>query len=344
MGDGRYDKYMSQTAKTRLCPVRNVVIPLYEGCTLLDVAGPSEALQQANRAARTAAINGQPYKLHFLVCGPSDWVTSSVGLPLKGMSLDEMPGSIDTLLIPGAGETALTAALANTVLLDSLRTLLPRCRRQASVCTGAFLLAELGVLDRRRATTHWAGIATLAKRYPAVRVARDRLYERDGSVWTSAGVLSGVDMALALIEHDLNRETAMATARQLVAFLVRHGGQSQFSAPITLQAQSESQRLGRLVAFLQERLDQPCSVTEMADQLAMSERTLHRRCKHAFGLTPAGLLAELRLEHARALLLQADQPIKAIARASGYATPSSLSKAFSERYGVAPTRYREHFA
>ena len=157
-------------------------------------------------------------------------------------------------------------------------------------------------------------------------------------------MLSGVDMALAIIEQDISREVAMATARQLVTFLVRHGGQSQFSAPITLQEQAASERLGLLVAYLQERLDQPCSVADMARVVSMSERSLHRHCKTSFAMTPSQLLTELRLEHARSLLLTATRSIKTVAASTGYATASSLTKAFTERYGVAPSHYRAHFA
>lgn len=136
----------------------------------------------------------------------------------------------------------------------------------------------------------------------------------------------------------------MATARLLVVFLVRHGGQSQFSAPVTLQGQAKSDRLAGLVAFLQERLAQPIDIMAMAQAVAMSERTLHRQCKASFGLTPAQLLSELRLEHARALLLSLDRSIKSVAIESGYGTGSALTKAFTERFGVPPTRYRENFA
>lgn len=321
----------------------NVVIPLYEGVTLLDVAGPSEALNHA-RVETGATPDQPPYRLHYLVVGERNWVTSSTGLPVQGVGLADLPERIDMLLIPGAGEGAIEAAAANRALMSALAELVRQASRLASVCTGAFLLGELGVLDGRRATTHWAGVQKLAQRYPRAQVAQDRLYEQDGDVWTSAGVLSGVDMALALIERDLNREVAMATARRLVVFLVRHGGQSQFSAPVSLQGQCANDRLGGLVAWLQDRLDQPCAIADMAAAVAMSERTLHRRCKEAFGLTPSQLVAELRLEHARSLLLRADRSIKEVAHAVGYGTPSALTKAFTERFGVPPTRYRENFA
>lgn len=320
-------------------PVKNVVIPIYDGVTLLDIAGPCEALNHVS-----VVTGGAGYRLFYLCCGEQDWVTSSTHLPIKGVRLVDLPADIHTLLVPGAPEAALWSVAAAKPFMATLRRLAARAQRVASVCTGAFLLGELGELDGRRVTTHWAGLSMLAKRYPAARVSQDRLFENDGRIWTSAGVLSGVDMTLALIEEDTNRDVAMATAQHLVVFLVRHGGQSQFSAPITLQSKSATNRLGRLVAYLQERLDQPCSIEAMAAAVAMSERTLHRRCKDAFGLTPAQLLAELRLEHARALLLTPDRSIKAVAVAAGYATPSSLTKAFTERFGVPPTRYRENFA
>ena len=321
----------------------DVVVVLYEGVTLLDVAGPAEALNDA-RKFDDQAPNPAGYQLDYVVLGGGDWVNSSTGLPLKGVCQKDSPQSFHTLLIPGAPEAALIAAIGDPRVMADLRSLVGRAERLASVCTGAFLLGELGLLDGRRVTTHWAGLAELAERYPKAGVAQDRLYEQDGPIWTSAGVLSGVDMALAIIEQDMSREVAMATARQLVTFLVRHGGQSQFSAPITLQEQAVSERLGLLVAYLQERLDQPCSVADMARVVSMSERSLHRHCKTSFAMTPSQLLTELRLEHARSLLLTATRSIKTVAASTGYATASSLTKAFTERYGVAPSHYRAHFA
>jgi len=319
--------------------ILNVVIPIYEGVTLLDIAGPAEALSQVAEAAC-----GVSYQLFYLCCGEQDWVTSSTGLPIKGVRLAELPHEIHTVLVPGAPETALQDAINDKPFIATLRRLTGRAQRLASVCTGAFLLGELGELDGRRVTTHWSGLASLAERFPTARVAQNRLFETDGRLWTSAGVLSGVDMTLALIERDTSRSVAMATARRLVVFLVRHGGQSQFSAPVSLQGKSKTDRLAPLVTFLQEQLDQPISIEAMAQVVAMSERTLHRRCREVFELTPAQLLAELRLERARALLLNPDRSIKAVAAASGYGTGSALTKAFTERYGVAPTRYRENFA
>ncbi len=328
-----------QYHRSETWPTRNVVIPLYEGVTLLDVAGPAEALHHAG-----VELDSACYRLYYLCCGENDWVTSSTGLPIKGVRLVDLPTDIHLLLVPGAPEAALITAVTARPLMATLRRLAAKATRIASVCTGAFLLGELGLLDGRRVTTHWAGLAALTQRYPAARVAQDHLFEQDGNVWTSAGVLSGVDMTLALIEQDTNRALAMAIAQRLVVFLVRHGGQSQFSAPISLQGEARTDRLAQLVAILQERLAKPWDIGAMAAAVSMSERTLHRRCKEAFELTPAQLLAELRLEHARTLLLSAQRSIKAVALASGYGTPSSLTKAFTERFGVAPTRYRENFA
>ena len=355
---GGYDNCMSQTANTakrrngeKALPkpakqtqtvetLKNVVVPIYEGITLLDLAGPTEALHYATALSEA----GTGYCLHYVCADQSDWVTSSTGLPIKGVRFSDLPDDVHTLLIPGAEEHALAAAISDAGFISALASVAARAERLASVCTGAFFLGTLGVLNGRRATTHWAGVADLQARFPDARVAQDRLYERDGPVWTSAGVLSGVDMALALIEHDLSRDIAMATARRLVAFLVRNGGQSQFSAPISLQGKAGNDRISALVAYLQERLESPVDVADMARAAAMSERTLHRRCKEHFGMTPMQLLAELRLEHARVLLLDAKSSIKSVALSSGYATSSSLTKAFTERYGVAPSHYRAHFA
>jgi len=186
---GGYDYMMSQTDKIaskiaskstfgasgRVTEAMNVVIPLYEGVTLLDIAGPAEALAHVGEVS-----TARSYRLFYLCCGEADWVTSSTGLPIKGVRLGELPSDIHTLLVTGAAETALWMAAADRPFMATLRRLASRAERLASVCTGAFLLGELGLLDHRRVTTHWAGLAALAARYPAAQVANDRLFETDG--------------------------------------------------------------------------------------------------------------------------------------------------------------------
>jgi transcriptional regulator GlxA family with amidase domain len=218
-----------------------------------------------------------------------------------------------------------------------------RAERTASVCTGAFLLGQLGRLDGHRVTTHWLGTEDLRQAYPAAVVEDDRLYIKDRRLWTSAGVLSGVDMMLAMVSEDLDSATALRIARSLVVFLVRDGGQSQFSGPIDLQSKANRSDIVSLVGWLESRLQQHTSVEDMAQQLSTSVRTLHRRCLQALSLTPAQLLSELRLERARNLLHQLNVPLKTIADQCGFANAAAFSKAFSARFSIAPKRYHERF-
>ncbi len=322
---------MSITAK-------HVVIPLYPGVELLDVAGPAEVFTVANFES-----NSERYRVHYLCLEPQRRVRSSSGLEIGGKSLRAMPKTIDTLLIPGAESPQLLRALDDRRLLRALDTLAARSKRRTSVCTGAFFLGELGHLDNRRVTTHWAGIAELTNRFPAATVVQDSLYQRDGRVWTSAGVLSGVDMTLAMVRQDLGADIALQVARRLVVFLIRDGGQPQFSKPMNLQGRTDGLDLAELVSWLEARLSEHITVADMADRMSMSVRTLHRRCVETFNMTPARLLNELRLEHARYRLHAASVPVKHIAYECGFASQPALSKAFTQRFGVAPSRYRENF-
>ena len=329
--DGRCDNDMSKSAK-------HIVIPLFPGVELLDVAGPAGVLTEANLQARR-----EVYCVHFLCLEPKDFVRSSCGLMIHGKRWRSIPRVIDTLIVPGAEREPLVAALANEKLLSAIGRLQERSVRRTSVCSGAFFLGQLGVLAGRRVTTHWEGIRELEERYPSASVVHDSLYERDGDVWTSAGVLSGVDMTLALVRQDLGAELALRIARRLVVFLVRDGGQSQFSAPMKLQSRASGLNFDELVSWLESRLPDGTTVEDMADHMAMSIRTLHRRCRDAFGMTPAKLFAELRLEHARSRLHTQHVPVKQIAHECGFASQPALSKAFTQRFGVSPTRYREKF-
>lgn len=220
---------------------------------------------------------------------------------------------------------------------------LQQSRRIASVCTGAFLIGALGHLNKHKVTTHWAAIGKLQEMFPTAEVETDTLYSNDGKLWTSAGVLSGVDMALAIVAKDHGRALALQIARQLVVYLIRDGGQTQFSAPINIQAKAAQGDLLRLSAWLLNNIDNPISVEQMAAYMATSVRSLHRRCLSVFALSPARLFVELRLEQARTLLNDGDLSIKAIALSCGYASSAAFSKAFRQRYGIAPADYRKRF-
>jgi transcriptional regulator GlxA family with amidase domain len=223
-----------------------------------------------------------------------------------------------------------------------IRDAAARSRRVTSVCTGAFLLAAAGLLDGRRATTHWAWCDVLANRYPAVQVEPDPIFVRDGDVITSAGVTSGMDMALALVEEDLGREIALEVARWLVLFVKRPGGQAQFSAQLEAQI-ADREPLRELQQWLPDHLDEDLSVPALARRACMSERNFARAFRGETGMTPAAYVEAARVERARIFLDSGDLPVETIARQTGFGTVETMRRAFRRRVGVSPAGYRSRF-
>ena len=229
------------------------------------------------------------------------------------------------------------AAAENPVLVDWVRQRAAQARRVASVCTGAFLLAAAGVLDGRRAATHWMYCARLAQRFPAVRVEPDPIFVCDGPVWTSAGVTAGIDLALALVEEDLGRSVALAVARYLVVFLKRPGGQAQFSAALALQAAED--KFGALHDWINGHLDDELSLSVLADQAGMSERSFSRHYAEATGQTPARAIERLRVEAARRMLSESRLPVKRIAQRCGFGSEETMRRSFLRLMAVTPQDY-----
>jgi transcriptional regulator GlxA family with amidase domain len=215
-------------------------------------------------------------------------------------------------------------------------------RRIASVCTGAFVLAAAGLLDDRRATTHWAFCGELAERFPNVRVERDPIYVRDGEVWTSAGVTAGIDLALALVEEDLGRDIALLVARWLVVFVRRAGGQSQFSAQLAAQT-AERVPLRDLQAWIGDHPEADLAVPALARRVAMSVRHFSRVFRAETGASPADYVERIRVETARRLLETSARSVEEIAAAAGFANPEALRRAFGRRVGLSPREYRARF-
>lgn len=308
---------------------------------LLDIVGPLEVFAAAARLAAGEGRAPAAYRVEILArqAGP---LTMSSGLAIvAGRSLAGVRGPIDTLMVAGGRGT--TAALDDRQLLAFLRRQAPRARRVASVCSGTFLLAEAGLLDGKRATTHWSAAARLAHRYPRVTVDAEPIFIRQGRVYTSAGVTAGMDLALALVEEDHGPQLARAVARDLVLFLQRPGGQSQFSAQLAVQ-QADRAPLAELQAWMADHLRDDLSVPALARRVAMSPRNFARVFTAAVGVTPARLVERLRLEAARRRLEESPDGVETIADACGFGSAESLRRAFVRALRVAPSAYRSRFA
>jgi transcriptional regulator GlxA family with amidase domain len=267
-------------------------------------------------------------------------VTASAGVTLAAAPLTKPGEALDTLVVAG-GEGA-EAAAENPVLVEWVRERAARARRTVSICTGAFLLAEAGVLDGRRATSHWKYCARLAERFPAVHVEPDPIFVCDGPVWTSAGVTAGIDMTLALVEQDLGRSVALAVARYLVVFLKRPGGQAQFSAALALQAADD--KFDALNDWINGHLTSDLSLSVLADQAGMSERSFSRHHAEATGQTPARAIERLRVDAARRLLSESRTPVKRIAQRCGFGSEETMRRSFLRLIDTNPQDYRARFS
>ena len=318
-----------------------LVLLVYPGFQLLDVSGPAAVFDEANRIL---SVEGKPafYRVD-LISSPGGLVSSNCGITLQTQALAKTPAAkVDTLLVVGAYEESLVAAIAD----PSVRRWLPRCARTAkrfgSVCSGTFILASLGLLDGNRVATHWDSSALLAQMYPSVIVDPDKLYVVDGRVWTSAGVTTGIDMALAMVDHDVGASVASQVAKRLVLYARRPGYQSQFSALLRAQAKADDPFAG-LIAWIQDNLDQPLDVRTLAEHVSLTERSFYRKFTGATGSSPARFIETLRLEATRTLLSNG-QSLKEIAAQVGYQSPARLTVAFGRRLGLAPRLFREMHA
>ncbi|MEV6670454.1 GlxA family transcriptional regulator [Streptomyces sp. NPDC051162] len=316
-----------------MTPRRTVLFPLFEEVQSLDVTGPLEVFDCVGLVTgdrdlyelRTATVDGEP-------------VRSSSGLRLMpDMALHEAEVP-HTLVVPGGDGTR----APDPRLVDWLRETAPRAERIVSVCTGAFLLAAAGLLDGRRVTTHWAYCATLAERYPAIRVEPDPIYIRDGKVATAAGVTAGIDLALALVEEDLGREPALAVARGLIVFLRRPGNQTQFSAQLAVQTARRAP-LRDIQHWVVENPEADLSVDALAARAGLSPRHFARAFRGEVGMTPGRYVDRVRLEAARRLLEDTADGVETVARACGYGTPEAMRRAFVRSLGASPAEYRRRF-
>jgi transcriptional regulator GlxA family with amidase domain len=318
----------------RMMATRRVVVVAMDGAQSLDVLGPVEVLQGAS--AVVGGIGGY----EVVVCGPDGGsIALSNGLTLSCAELPRSPRGIDTIIVSG-GEGTRALSPAHPVVLW-LAAVAPRVRRVASVCTGALALAQAGLLDGRRATTHWAFCDALATGFPEVRVEREPIYVRDEEIWTSAGVTAGMDLTLALVEEDLGPEVALTVARWLVLFLKRPGGQAQFSTGLAAQAAVRAP-LRELQGWMNDNLGSDLSVSALAARACLSERQFTRAWRAETGASPGAYVEELRVERARTLL-EGGLGVAGAARGAGFGSPEVLRRVFHRRLGVAPGAYRERF-
>jgi len=321
--------------------IRRVAIVAYPDAQVLDITGPLEVFANANRRLDALEERRTPRYSIEIVAREAGPLRTMSGIQLVAdRALRELRGPIDTLLVAGGEGTR--AALGDRALVDFIRRSALRARRVASICSGTFLLAEAGLLDGRRATTHWASCAALARRYPKVAVETDPIFVRDGKIWSSAGVCAGMDLALALLEQDHGRDLALTVAQWMVLFLKRPGGQSQFSVGLAAQA-TEHERIRELQAWAQAHLGSDLGIARLAKRIAMSPRNFARVFAREVGETPARWVERARVEAARRMLEESDDGVDAVASRCGFGTAETLRRAFLRQLRVAPSAYRARF-
>jgi transcriptional regulator GlxA family with amidase domain len=321
-------------------PLR-VALFAYPGIQGLDLSGPLEMFARASRLLRDEKRAQRGYAVTVVATERGPIAASSGFRFLPDTTFRELRGNVDTLVVVGG--TGVNAVVADQSVVRWLRRIGGRVRRLCSVCTGAFLLAEAGLLDGRTATTHWSRAAELAQRFPRIRVEEDRIWVRDGSVYTSAGVTAGMDLALALIEEDLGAEVAVAVARAMVMYLRRPGDQSQYSAPLRLQA-AETPSVRALVGWAAENPNADLSVPALARRIGKSPRHLTRVFRKELGVAPAEAVEQLRIEAARRALQQSADGLEAIASKCGFGSAEVLRRVFLRTLHVTPSAYRARFS
>ena len=321
---------------------RRIVLLAFEGALAIDIAGPSDAFGITNRLDRTRP----PYYSLRYVSVRGGAVRTSSGLTLETERVGpHLFKELDTLIVSGGSfmqQTVLDKALVRWIARAA-----PHARRVCSVCSGAFLLAEAGLLDRRRAVTHWDMAQLFRARYPKVRLELDPIFVEDGNVWTSAGVTAGIDLALALIRRDLGPAIAMATAKDMVMFMQRPGGQAQFSAALLGQAalRQRDDPMIEIASYISANLAGDLSVAALARSASMSPRSFARLFDGRVDrLTPAKLVEGMRVEAAARALSETASPIKQVAAICGFGDEERMRRAFLRKLGVAPSEYRTRFA
>ncbi len=312
----------------------------FPGANLLDLSGPAQVFATAAEQAALLSGNGEPPYQIVLLSSAGGLVETSSGIAVDTLALDRFsPADFDTVLVSG-GHGA-EAAAADDMLIRWLQAA-RGSRRVGSICTGTYVLAATGLLDRRRVGTHWAYCDDLQHKYPTLAIERDAIFVHDEPFWTSAGVSAGMDMALAMVEQDLGRDLALLVARRLVLFLKRPGGQSQFSVPLSVQTMGDG-ALSEIVDWIMDHPDADLRTEALADRAGMTERTFHRAFRRTTGQTPAAFVEAVRLEHARRLLEDGETDIAVVANRSGFGHEERMRRAFLRQLGVNPSAYLSRF-
>ncbi len=314
---------------------RHVVFVVFTDALLLDLSGPLTAFELS---CETVPPDSAPYRL-TVASITGGLVKTSSGVEIMTRRLSDIT-DLDTLVVvggPGVHEASKRPDLVHWLSANACRT-----RRLCSVCTGAFVLAAAGLLAHRRVVTHWGSCQLLQDRFPDLTVSPDAIFERDGSIWTSAGVTAGIDLALAMIEEDRGRAEAIRVAKRLVVFLKRAGGQTQFSVPLVLQ-EADDGGFEALHRWMEDHLDEDLRVETLAGRAAMSPRTFARIYAARTGRTPAKVVEDMRIEAARRALEETRSSIKEIASRCGFQDEERMRRAFRRRLGVGPQDYRTKF-
>jgi transcriptional regulator GlxA family with amidase domain len=321
--------------------MHHVVFIVYPGFELLDMSGPASVFTSANRSL--GLREKSPFYAISLVSVAGGPVTSSSGVAVETQGLkDLIRKAADTLLVVGAEREHLLPVLADPTWAAWLPKLASKAQRFGSVCSGAILLARLRLLDGHRVATHWDACAPLAAGFASVTVDPDALYVVDDRLWTSAGVTTGIDMALAMVAQDLSADIAGEVAKRLVLYARRPGYQSQFSPLLQAQVKADSP-FAELIAWILENLASTLDIPVLADRAGLSERTFHRRFVAATGETPARFVETARLDAARMLLCRG-LSLKSVAAEVGLSPAARFSEAFERRFGVSPRLFREMHA
>jgi transcriptional regulator GlxA family with amidase domain len=312
-----------------------VAIPIYPGLQSLDAVGPAQVFGSANQA-----LGCEAYRIKFVSTAPGP-IATSAGFAFHADSLRTVPAkSVDTLICPGGEDEPIRAALRDQTLMRWIAEAARTAKRACSVCSGAFLLASTGILNGRTAATHWSATAELEHRFPGIKVDPESIYVTDGKCWTSAGVTTGIDMALALVEEDHGRDIAMAVARRLVVYMRRPGHQTQFSAALNAQDVKDD-KLANLSSWVEANLTRRLDVETLAARVAMSPRSFHRHMQDELHVSPAKFVESIRLDAARRFLDDGKVDLAAVSARTGFSGPDHLIRAFNRRFGVTPAAYRQ---